>query len=104
MSIPGVAILDTSLLPTIPLWFDKHINLASGVSFSGSSVGPMIAPFFILYFSDLYSVRGAYIMIAAVWMQVVYSSNLFEQILYLTLLPFCVFLPLKFDKLSLELF
>ncbi len=70
MSILGVAILDTSLLSTIPLWFEKRINLASGLSFSGASVGSMIAPFFILFFSDLYGIRGAFIIIAAVWMQV----------------------------------
>ena len=44
--------------------------MASGLSFSGSAVGSMIAPLFILFFSDLYGVRGALIIIAGVWMQV----------------------------------
>ena len=33
--------------------------------------GALIGPFFIIYFTDLYGVRGAFIIIAGLWMQVI---------------------------------
>ncbi len=67
--ISGAAILDAAFLSAVPSWFDKRVNLATGLSFSGASVATIIGPLFILFFSDLYGVRGAFIMIAALWMQ-----------------------------------
>ncbi len=57
------------MLSSIPSWFDKRINLAAGLSLSGASVGTLIGPFFILFFSELYGMHSAFIMIAAFWMQ-----------------------------------
>ena len=68
--ITGAGLADDSLLSSIPSWFDKRVNLAAGLSLSGASVGTFIGPFFILFFSELYGMHSAFIMIAAFWMQI----------------------------------
>ncbi len=63
--------MQTSIAPGIPSWFEEKINLATGLAYSGASIGTIVGPFFILYFSDIYGTRGAFIIISGLWLQLV---------------------------------
>ncbi len=63
--------MQTSIAPGIPSWFEDKINLATGLAYSGASIGTIVGPFFILYFSDLYGTRGAFIIVSGLWLQLV---------------------------------
>ncbi len=69
--IAGSVITHTNASSAIPVWFDKKITLAAGLTYSGSSVGALLGPFFIIYFADLYGVRGSFMIIAGLFMQVI---------------------------------
>ena len=55
------------MLSGMPPWFDKKLMLASGLGYSGSSVGFFFGPPLILVFSEMYGIRGMFIMLAGIW-------------------------------------
>ena len=71
LCVLGSVIIQTNIAPALPSWFDKRIRLATGLSYSGSSVGTMAGPFFIVLFAQIYGLRGAFILIAGIWMQLI---------------------------------
>ncbi len=65
--ISAIAFIENSVLSGMPPWFDKKLMLASGLGYSGSSVGFFFGPPLILLFSEMYGIRGMFIMLAAIW-------------------------------------
>ena len=64
-------IIQTNIGAALPSWFDEKINLATGLAYSGASIGTISGPFFILFFSELYGVRGAFMILAGLWSHVI---------------------------------
>ncbi len=62
-------IIQTSIAAAIPSWFDERVNVATGIAYSGASIGTISGPLFILYFAELYGARGAFMILAGLWLQ-----------------------------------
>ena len=53
-------------------YFKRKRDFANGIAFSGTSLGTLILPPFLMWSIDEYTIRGALILMAGVWLQLVW--------------------------------
>ncbi|ELT93266.1 hypothetical protein CAPTEDRAFT_211969 [Capitella teleta] len=72
LTIGGIfsAIVDTPILNLLSLYFKNRRALASGIAFSGSSVGGLVLPLLIGWANEKYSVRGSVMLLGGLWLNV----------------------------------
>ena len=62
--------MDGPILATLGKYFEKRRTFANGIAFAGSSVGSLVLAPVISFLIDTYSVRGAVLLLAGLWLHI----------------------------------
>ena len=68
--------LEPPLVSALSTYFKTKRDFANGIAFSGTSLGTLILPPFMRWSIDEYTIRGALLLVAGVWLQLVWAVAL----------------------------
>ena len=66
----AVGVVDGPILATLGRYFEKRRTFANGIAFTGSSVGNLVLAPVLSFLIDTYSVRGAVLLLAGLWLNI----------------------------------
>ena len=72
----GAAFAHSPTMVLVSHYFKKRLSLANSLAVAGSSLGSFILPTLIRYFIDLYSLRGALLLLGAIMLHICISASL----------------------------
>ena len=63
-----MAMMEVPLLTELSRYFNKKKGLASGISYTGASLGAVVFPLLFNFLTDMYSVRGTILLLSGLWL------------------------------------
>ena len=63
-----MAMMEVPLLTELSRYFNKKKGLASGMSYTGASLGAVVFPLLFNFLTDVYSVRGTILLLSGLWL------------------------------------